>query len=429
MPEILKDRCRLLERISERSSLDDPVIFNRVIDIMNEIRTNGDAALRYFTEKFDGVSIADFIVSNEEINRAYEEIDKDLLDVIREAAVNIRTFHEKQIVEGWTWKKAEGITLGQKATPMERVGIYVPGGTAPLVSTVLMNVIPARTAGVRNIVLCTPPLKDGSIDAPRLVAAAESGADIIIKAGGAQAIFAMAFGTESVPRVDKITGPGNIYVANAKKLAYGYCGIDMIAGPSEILVIADKKADPRFIAADMLGQAEHDNIAASILITTDEGLADSVRSEIKRQLRDLPRKDIAGESIARFGSIYIAKDIDDAIETANEIAPEHLELLVENPEDYEPRLTNAGAIFIGPYSPEPLGDYWAGPNHTLPTGGTARFYSPLGVYDFMKRTSIIRYDRESLSEASSGICRFARAEKLEAHARAVEIRFGGDSNG
>jgi histidinol dehydrogenase len=428
MPDIIKDRRVLLDRINDRSSLDNPEVFRRVLEIMNEIRSKGDEALKILTEKFDGVLLDEFIVSKAEIKRAYEEIDEEILGIIREAAMNIREFHEKQMPESWIWNKAEGIRLGQKTTPMETVGCYVPGGTAPLVSTVLMNVIPAKAAGVKKVVLCTPPAKDGTIDAPRLVAAAEAGADIIIKAGGAQAIFSMAFGTKTVPKVDKITGPGNIYVANAKKLAYGYCGIDMIAGPSEILIIADSKADPRFIAADMLGQAEHDTIAASILITCDESLAMDVNNEIFRQLSDLPRKETAGESIRRFGSIYLAKDKNDAIETANSIAPEHLELLVENPCEYEPEITNAGAIFMGCYSPEPLGDYWAGPNHTLPTGGTARFYSPLGVYDFMKRTSIIEYSEERLRDAAQNISGFARAEGLEAHARAIEIRFRGDSN-
>ncbi len=428
MPEIISARRALLERIKDRSSLDDPVVFNQVLGIMGEMKSGGDKALRKFTKKFDGVSLENFVVKKEEIEVAYGLIDDNLLKVIREAAANIKDFHEKQMSKGWMWQKSEGINLGQKITPIEVAGVYVPGGTAPLVSSVLMNVIPAKVAGVRKIVVCTPPLKDGTIDAPRLVAAAEAGADLIIKAGGAQAIFAMAFGTESVPKVDKITGPGNIYVANAKKLAFGFCGIDMIAGPSEILIIADSKANPRFIAADMLGQAEHDKVAASILITFDEGLALKVRDEIERQLCNLPRKETAGESIRRFGSIYIADGKRDAIETANLIAPEHLELLVGNPAEYESEIENAGAIFMGEYSPEPLGDYWAGPNHTLPTGGTARFYSPLGVYDFIKRTSIINYNEDELRKVSDKISKFARAEELEAHARAIEIRFGGDSN-
>lgn len=428
MPEIIRNKKELFERISERSSLDNPEVFSSVLEIMRDIRISGDKALKKYTLKFDGVELDDFIVSKEEITKAYTEIDGSLLTIIKEAALNISDFHNRQKSKSWIWEKSKGIKIGQKISPMKKVGVYVPGGTAPLISSVLMNVIPAKVAGVDKIIVCTPPLKDGTVDAPRLVAAVEAGADIIVKAGGAQAIFALAFGTETISKVDKITGPGNIYVANAKKMAYGYCGIDMIAGPSEILIIADSSADPRFVAADMLGQAEHDALAASILITFDDEFAIKVREEVKKQLADLPRKDIAGESISRFGSIYIAKDRSDAIATANKIAPEHLELLVSDPSSYEPYLINAGAIFIGSYSPEPLGDYWAGTNHTLPTGGTARFYSPLGVYDFIKRTSIIEYSEDELEKAYRSISKFARAEELEAHARAVEIRFGGNAD-
>jgi len=425
MPEIIQNRQELMDRIKERSSLDNPEVFNAVLEIMSNIRSNGDKALREYTARFDGVLIDDFIVGRDEIDDAYRNIDRELLEIIREASLNIRRYHEKQLLESWSYNEGKGIRLGQKITPVNKAGVYVPGGTAPLISSVLMNVIPAKTAGVKEITVCTPPLKDGSIDAPRIVAACEAGADIIVKAGGAQAIFAMAFGTKTVPKVDIITGPGNIYVANAKKLAFGYCGIDMIAGPSEILIIADESADPTMVAADMLGQAEHDSLAAAVLIAFSPEFAGKVNFELEKQLSDLPRRRIAGESISGFGSIYIAKDINDAIETANEIAPEHLELLVADPRAYEQDVENAGAIFIGMYSPEPLGDYWAGPNHTLPTGGTAAFYSPLGVYNFQKRTSIIEYSREDLMKAAPKICRFARAEELEAHARAIEIRFGG----
>jgi histidinol dehydrogenase len=306
---------------------------------------------------------------------------------------------------------------------VERAGVYVPGGTAPLISSVIMNVVPASVAGVDEIVMCTPPGKDGKLDPMRIIAAVEAGADAIYKVGGAQAVFAMALGTESISRVDKISGPGNIYVAYAKKMAYGFCGIDMIAGPSEILVVADSKADPEYAAADLLSQAEHDPMASSMLVTFDEKTAKAVIKEIEKQLEDLPRKSTALQSLKKYGAVYIAKNENDAVETVNMIAPEHCELLVSGPQAYVDGIRNAGAIFVGPYSPEPLGDYWAGPNHTLPTGGTAKFYSPLGTYDFCKRTSVIRCDRANLEKDYEKIVDFARAEGLEAHARAVAARF------
>ena len=422
------DSTELLNRIKNRSFLDDPEVFSTVISVMKDIRADGDKALRKYTEKFDKCIINDFLISDIEIEKAYEDIDESLLNIIKESKKNIIEFHEKQKQDSWLWEKNSGMKLGQRITAIERVGVYVPGGTAPLISSVLMNVVPAVVAGVKEIVMCTPPNKDGAVDCNRIVAAKEAGVSKIFNIGGAQAIFAMAFGTKSVPKVDKITGPGNIYVANAKKLAYGYCGIDMIAGPSEILIIADDEANPAFVAADLLSQAEHDILAASILITFSKEFADKVNSEVKKQLEMLPRKDIAEKSLKSHGSVFIAKTFSEAVKIVNEIAPEHCEIMVNNPNEYIDEITNVGAFFVGEYSPEPLGDYWAGPNHTLPTGGTAKFYSPLGVYDFYKRTSIINYDRNALKKDYKKIAAFARAEKLDAHANAVSIRFSEDED-
>lgn len=428
MLDYIYDSAEILKKIKSRSSLDNPEVFSTVMQVMTDIKTRDDEALRLYTEKFDGCIVNDFLVSDDEITDAYEEIDETLLGIIREARDNIALYHEKQKQESWIWEKSPGIKLGQRITAIERVGIYVPGGTAPLISSVLMNVVPAVAAGVKEIIVCTPPDKNGKIDCKRIVAAVEAGASKIYKAGGAQAIFAMAFGTKSIPKVDKITGPGNIYVANAKKLAFGYCGIDMIAGPSEILIIADSEANPAFVAADLLSQAEHDVLAAPLLITFSSEFVDKVNAELIKQLSVLPRKSIASKSINSLGMAFIAQNPIAAISLTNKIAPEHCELMVEDPEMYLGKIVNAGAIFIGEYSPEPLGDYWAGPNHTLPTGGTARFYSPLGVYDFYKRTSIIRYDRKSLKKDYKKIESFARAEELDAHANSISIRFSEDQD-
>jgi len=428
MLNYIYDSKELFRRINDRSSLDNPEVFATVMNVMRDIRVDGDKALRKYTKQFDKCDVENFLVSDTEIVKAYDEIDESILEIIKESGKNIREFHEKQKQDSWMWEKNSGIKLGQRITAIEKVGVYVPGGTAPLISSVLMNVVPAAVAGVKEIVMCTPPDINGEIDCKRIVAAVEAGVSKIFKAGGAQAIFAMAFGTQSVPKVDKITGPGNIYVANAKKLSYGYCGIDMIAGPSEILIIADAKANPSFVAADLLSQAEHDVMAAPILITFNKEIADKVNVEIEKQLEKLPRKSIAAESLMTYGSVYIARDKCDAISVVNEIAPEHCELLVAEPDEYIEYITNAGAIFIGEYSPEPLGDYWAGPNHTLPTGGTAKFYSPLGVYDFYKRTSIIKCDRSALKKDYKKIAAFARAEQLDAHANAVMIRFTEDED-
>jgi len=428
MLEYVNEPDGLFKRIENRSSLDNPEVFSTVMQIMKDIRDEGDEALRRYTLQFDNCLINDFLVSKEEISSAYDEIDGSLLEIIRESGKNITEYHKKQKQESWMWEKAPGISLGQRISAVSRAGVYVPGGTAPLISSVLMNVIPASVAGVGEIIVCTPPDAAGEIDCKRIVAAVEAGASKIYKAGGAQAIFAMAFGTKSIPKVDKITGPGNIYVANAKKFAYGYCGIDMIAGPSEILIIADGNANPAFIAADLLSQAEHDPMAAAVLIAFSKELAEKVDNELEKQLASLPRKDIAASSLKSLGTVYIADSSADAIAVANGMAPEHCELLVDNPEKYVEGIINAGAIFIGGYSPEPLGDYWAGPNHTLPTGGTARFYSPLGVYDFYKRTSIINCDKAALKKDYEKIKAFAQAEGLDAHANAIVIRFTEDED-
>lgn len=418
----------LIKKIKDRSSFDNAEALAVVKKIMDDVRINGDIAIKKYTKQFDKCDIDDFLVSEQEIKAAYNNIENSMLEIIRESRDNIREFHSKQVQESWMWEKAPGISLGQKITPINRVGVYVPGGSAPLISSVLMNAVPAAVAGVKEIVMCTPPDLNGQIDCNRIVAAVESGVNKIYKAGGAQAIFAMAFGTESILKVDKITGPGNIYVVNAKKLVYGYCGIDMLAGPSEILIVADSDANPTFVAADMLGQAEHDVLAASILITFDKEFADKVNKEVEKQLNKLPRKNIAEKSIKSHSAVYIAENSDDAIKAVNEIAPEHCELLVANPNDYIEKINNAGAIFVGEYSPEPLGDYWAGPNHTLPTGGTAKFYSPLGVYDFYKRISIINCDKNALKKDYKKIAAFAQAEELDAHANAITIRFSEDED-
>ena len=350
---------------------------------------------------------------------AYDQIDKDLLKVIQQAILNVASYSLKQKEQSFVWNKEEGIRIGQKVTPLRRAGIYMPGGTAPLISSVIMNAVPAYVAGVKEIIMCTPPL----IDAARIVAANEAHVTKIYRAGGAQAIFAMAFGTETIPKVDKITGPGNIYVAYAKKMAYGYCGIDMVAGPSEIMIIADETANAAFIAADMLSQAEHDKLSVSSLLTTSRSLAEEVKEQISIQAEKLCRKEIITESLNNNSAIYIGKDVMDCIDVLNECAPEHAEIMTKDADFYSDFITQAGAVFVGPYSPEPLGDYFAGPNHTLPTAGTARFFSVLGVYDFMKKSSIIQYDKGALEKAYKGISLFATCEELTAHANAVDIRF------
>ena len=396
-----------------------------VAAILADVREKGDKALFAYTEKFDHCQLsADTLyVTDQEIREAYEQVGQELLTVIRKALVNIRSYHEKQVRNSWFDAKADGTILGQKMTPLASVGVYVPGGKAAYPSSVLMNIVPAKVAGVEKIVMVTPPDKEGKITPATLVAAKEAGATHICKVGGAQAIGALAYGTESMDKVDKIVGPGNIYVALAKKAVYGHVSIDSIAGPSEILVLADDTANPRYVAADLLSQAEHDELASAILVTTSKALADQVEKEIEGFLKELSRAPIIQSSLDHFGYILEADSMEDAINTANEIASEHLEIVTANPFEVMTRIRNAGAIFIGEHSSEPLGDYFAGPNHILPTNGTAKFFSPLSVDDFVKKSSIIYYSREALQEVHKDIETFAKAEGLTAHANSIAVRF------
>ena len=395
-----------------------------VNEILDAVRTRGDEAVFAYTEKFDHVKLtSDTVrVSEAEIEAAYEQVDKTLIPIIQQAIQNIRTYHEKQRQYSWFDSNQDGTMLGQKVTPLRRVGVYVPGGKAVYPSSVLMNVLPAKVAGVDEIVMVTPAT-NGVVNPNTLVAAKEAGVDTIYKVGGAQAIAALAFGTASIPKVDKITGPGNIYVALAKKAVYGYVNIDSIAGPSEILIIADDTANPRYVAADLLSQAEHDELASSILITTSMELAEAVSKEVEEMTARLSRKEIIEKSLDNYGYILVVDSMQEAIATADEIASEHLEIMTENAYDVMLRIRNAGAIFIGPYSSEPLGDYFAGPNHVLPTNGTAKFFSPLSVDDFVKKTSIISYTREALEQVHVDIETFAEAEQLTAHANSIRVRF------
>lgn len=392
--------------------------------IVNDVRVHGDEAVFRYTNAFDGVSLtAETIeVSEEEFAVARTQVDEQVLAAIRQAIANVKSFHVEQLPKTWLTYREHGSMLGQSCIPLERVGIYVPGGTAAYPSSVIMNAVPATVAGVKEIIMVVPPAKDGSVNPYVLTAAREAGVTRIFKVGGAQAVAALAFGTKLIPQVDKITGPGNIFVTLAKKAVYGHCGIDMLAGPSEILIVADKTADPSYIAADMLSQAEHDVLASSILVTDNKELAEQVLVEIKRQLAQLPRKEIAQAALDRNGLLIIVKDIMEAMELANLSAPEHLEILTEEPFAMLPYVRNAGAVFLGPYSPEPLGDYLAGPNHILPTGGTARFYSVLNVETFMKKTSIIAYTKKALTAVSSQVIALAESEGLVAHANAIRVR-------
>ncbi|MEH7300888.1 histidinol dehydrogenase [Neobacillus drentensis] len=394
--------------------------------IIQEIRTRGDEALREYTEKFDRVNLSSFCVTKGEIETAYQKIDEGFVSIVREAAENIRSFHEKQLRPSWMTTEENGTILGQKITALDSVGVYVPGGTAAYPSSVLMNVIPAKVAGVTRIVMVSPPDSEGNLPPAVLVAAKEAGVEEIYKVGGAQAIAALAYGTESIASVDKITGPGNIFVALAKREVFGDVDIDMIAGPSEIAILADETARADEIAADLLSQAEHDPRACSVLVTPSMSLAEEVTEEVEKQLALLPRKEIAARSIAEYGAIYVTADMDEAVETVNQLAPEHLEVMTENAMELLGKIRHAGAIFIGRYSSEPVGDYFAGPNHVLPTNGTARFSSPLNVDDFQKKSSVIVYSKKALTENAAKIAEFARMEGLEAHARAVEIRLEND---
>lgn len=415
----------LLDDLLKRSPNNYTGYADKVQAIIDDVRERGDEALFEMTKRFDGADLnADNIrVTQAEIDEAYTLVDASLIEVIRKAMTNIRVYHEKQSQYGWFDTTPDGTILGQKVTPLQSTGVYVPGGKAAYPSSVLMNVIPAKVAGVEKIVMVTPPGKDGKVNPGTLVAANEAGADEIYKVGGAQAIAALAFGTASVPKVDKIVGPGNIYVALAKKAVYGYVSIDSIAGPSEILVIADETANPRYVAADLLSQAEHDELASAILVTTSEKLAGEVQKEIEGFTQVLSRKAIIEKSLENYGHILIASSIDEAVEIANAIASEHLEIVTANPFEVMTKIRNAGAIFIGENSSEPLGDYFAGPNHILPTNGTAKFFSPLSVDDFVKKSSIIYYSREALAAKKDDIIQFAKAESLTAHANSIAVRF------
>ncbi len=418
----------LLEDLLKRSPNNYGQYEQGVQEILAHVKAEKDQAVFEYTKKFDHAEItADNIkVTEEEIEEAYKEVDPKLVEIIRKALRNIRTYHEKQRQYSWFDSKPDGTILGQKVTPLHRVGVYVPGGKAVYPSSVLMNIVPAKVAGVDEIVMVTPPGKDGKVTPNTLVAAHEAGADVIYKVGGAQAIAALAYGTESIPKVDKIVGPGNIYVALAKKAVYGYVSIDAIAGPSEILVIADETANPRFVAADLLSQAEHDELASAILVTTSEELARKVSDEVDGFLKELSRSEIIRKSLDNYGYILVADTMDDVIDIANEIASEHLEIQTKNPYDVMTKVRNAGAIFIGEYASEPLGDYFAGPNHVLPTNGTAKFFSPLSVDDFIKKSSIIGYSEEALRGIHKDIEAFAEAEQLTAHANSIKVRFEGE---
>ncbi len=414
----------LLSNLLKRSPKQYGEYENRVAAILEDVEKRGDEAVFEYTKKFDQVELDEnnIRVSEAEIKEAYEKIDPAVLSVIRKSAANIKSFHEKQKRNSW-FDYGDGIIIGQRIIPIETVGVYVPGGSAPLSSSVLMNTLPAVVAGVKRLIMLTPPGKDGKINECVLVAADVAGVKEIYKCGGSQAIAAMAYGTKSIPRVDKIVGPGNIYVALAKKRVYGNVGIDSIAGPSEILVIADETANPRFVAADLLSQAEHDPLASAILITTSRELAEKVSEEVDDFTKKLERKEIIEKSLENFGYILVADNMDEAIAAANEVASEHVEVMTTNPYDVMTRIYNAGAVFLGQYSSEPLGDYFAGPNHVLPTNGTARFFSPLSLDDFIKKSSVISYSREALEKVHEDIETFAKAEGLTAHANSVAVRF------
>lgn len=415
----------ILENLLKRSPNNYGKFEAAVADILANVKEKGDEALFSYTKEFDKVEVTPetIRVTEEEIEEAYKAVDASLLEVIRKALLNIRSYHEKQRQNSWFTSTENGTMLGQKVTPLNRVGVYVPGGKAVYPSSVLMNIVPAKVAGVPHIVMTTPPGKDGKVNPSTLVAAKEAGADEIYKVGGAQAIGALAYGTASIPKVDKIVGPGNIFVALAKKAVYGHVSIDSIAGPSEILVLADETANAHYVAADLLSQAEHDEMASAILITTSTELAQNVEKEIEGYLKVLSRKEIIEKSLENFGYILIAEDMDEAIEAANEIASEHMEIVTKNAFEVMMKVRNAGAIFIGEYSSEPLGDYFAGPNHVLPTNGTAKFFSALSVDDFIKKSSIVYYSRSALQEIHKDIIQFASSEQLTAHANSIAVRF------
>lgn len=412
-----------LNAMRARSGEIDASVTKTVQEIIDDVRRRGDDAVKNYTLKFDGVDIAQFELSSEDIDKAYNEVPEKIRESLKRAAANIRDFHERQKQQSWITTKENGVMLGQRIRGLARVGIYVPGGRAAYPSSVLMNAIPAKVAGVREIIMVTPPSKDGKVNPNILAAAKVAGVDRVFAVGGAQAVAALAYGTKTIPKVDKIVGPGNIFVATAKRLCYGAVDIDMIAGPSEILVIADNTAEPRFLAADLMSQAEHDPMACAILLTTSLEIAQATASEIERQKRTLSKRSIIDESLEKFGAMIVCKTLDDCIDIANEISPEHLELMVENPMEYFGRIDNAGSVFLGKYAPEPLGDYFAGPNHVLPTSGTARFFSPLSVDSFVKKSSFIYYTKDALGSAASDIVTLADCEGLTAHANSIKVRF------
>ena len=414
----------LFESLQRRTPEGKRDVEEKVSEILRNVRERGNQAIYEYTQKFDGVSVPihDLEVSKKEMEKALSDMDKELIETIERAAANIRAYHERQRENSWFMTREDGTILGQKVTPLSRVGVYAPAGTAPLPSTVLMDIIPARVAGVEEVILCSPPQKDGKVNPVILACAMVAGADRVFAVGGAQAIGAMAYGTRTIPMVDKIVGPGNIYVATAKKQVFGICGIDMIAGPSEVLIIADETANPEYVAADLLSQAEHDLLASSILVTTSTTLAEAVVKAIEAQTQKLTRNEIINKSLDAYGAIVVVPNLDEAVKISNRIAPEHLEINTQDPFALLSGIKNAGAIFLGEYSPEPVGDYFAGPNHTLPTAGTARFFSPLGVYDFIKRSSTISYTRKALMDAAPYVATFADAEELQAHAESIRIR-------
>lgn len=418
-----KDEYSFIESLKERSQSGAKDVSDIVLDIINNVKENGDKAVYEYTVKFDGKAPEKTEISVDEIVSLIQSCDKDYISTLEKAAENIRDFHKRQVQQSWLTTKENGVIMGQRVRGLERVGLYVPGGTAAYPSSVLMNAIPAKLAGCKEIVMTTPPSKDGKPNPDIIAAAKIAGVDRIFLMGGAQAVAALAYGTEQIPKVDKIVGPGNIFVATAKKLLYGVVDIDMIAGPSEILIIADETAKPDFLAADLMSQAEHDKLASSILLTNSKTLAENVKSELKVQCEKLERKDIIKESLKNYGAVIVCSDMAQAVEFANELGPEHLEVCCENPMEYVGKLDNAGSVFLGNYSPEPLGDYFAGPNHVLPTSGTARFFSPLSVDSFVKKSSFIYYTEDALKEQSDDIVRFAEVEGLTAHANSIKVRF------
>lgn len=418
-----KDEYAFIETLKTRSNSGAKDVSDIVLDIINNVKENGDKAVYDYTVKFDGKAPDKVEISADEIDSIIESCDKAYIETLRKATKNIENFHKRQIQQSWLTTKENGVIMGQRVRGLERVGLYVPGGTAAYPSSVLMNAVPAKLAGCKEIVMTTPPSKDGKPNPDIIAAAKIAGVDRIFLMGGAQAVAALAYGTKQVPKVDKIVGPGNIFVATAKKLLYGVVDIDMIAGPSEILIVADKTANPKFLAADLMSQAEHDRLASSILLTDYEPLAEQVKAELKRQSSKLERKEIIEDSLKNYGAIIVCSDIKQAVKFANDLAPEHLEVCCENPMEYVGKLDNAGSVFLGNYSPEPLGDYFAGPNHVLPTSGTARFFSPLSVDSFTKKSSFIYYTEDALKNDKDDIVRFAETEGLTAHANSIKVRF------